>query len=374
MTAPYQICSRCVMDTTEIGIHFDEMGRCSSCTNALTRLSEQLLPLPEREAALQKLVDAVRADGVGKRYDCIIGVSGGLDSTMVAVKVKELGLRPLAVHFDNGWNSELAVANIRRLLEHYDIDLETLVVDWEEFRDLQLCFIRAGLANAEAPTDHALTALLFRTAAREGLRFILSGSNLATESIMPLSSGHYNQDLRLLQALHRRFGTVPLRTTPTISLFEYVYYVFWRRIRQIPFLNYIDYRKEDAKSLFARTFNFRDYGGKHDESIWTRFFQSYYLPVRFGFDKRRAYFSSLICSGQLTRDAALVQLESPPYEPVQLRRDLRFVQKKFGLDDKAWQDLMAAPTRVATEYPSHHFLFHTLRRYKNLFRRLATSA
>jgi hypothetical protein len=259
------------------------------------------------------------------------------------------------------------------MLSALDIDLYTHVVDWEEFRDLQLSFLRASVANAEAPTDHAITALLFRTARKHGVRYILSGSNLATECIMPLGAGHYNQDLRLLESLHARFGSIPLRTTPTISIGQYLEYVFVDGIRQVPFLNYIEYRKAEAREKFQQRFGWRDYGGKHNESVWTRFFQGYYLVKKFGFDKRRAYLSALICSGQASRDQALAELEKPPYDPLLLRQDLRFVVKKLGLTEADWEDIMRAPPRLAREYPSNHILFHSMRRWKNVFRAIATS-
>jgi N-acetyl sugar amidotransferase len=372
MSRNYQICTRCVMDTSDPEIEFDGQGYCNHCTAALERMRRQLLPPDQRKAALADLVEKVRADGRGKRYDCIIGVSGGVDSTTTAYMVKKLGLRPLAVHFDNGWNSELAVDNIKNTLDILDIPLYTYVVDWEEFRDLQISFLKASVANCEAPTDHGLTATLFRSAHREGLRYILSGSNIVTEAIMPLSWGHYNQDLRHLKALHRRFGTIPLRTMPTISIPHYLYYVFLRGMRQIPFLNYIEYDKQVYKELLIRELGWRDYGGKHYESVWTRFFQGYYLPTKFGFDKRRPHLSTLICSQQMTRDAALAELEEPIYEAGLLRQDMEFVIKKFGMTEQEFKSILRMPLKLPTDYPSNYFFFHKLQRYKNIFRAIAT--
>lgn len=372
-TRRYRICTRCIMDTSDPEITFDAEGWCNHCTEALERMKTQLLPPPERERALAALVGKIKKEGQGKEYDCIIGVSGGVDSTTVAYTVKKLGLRPLAVHFDNGWNSELAVDNIKRTVEKLEIELYTYVVDWEEFRDLQLCFLRASVANCETPTDHGITAILFRMAADVGTRFILSGSNLATEAIMPYAWGHYNQDLKHIKALHKRFGARPLETMPLISLFDYFRYVFLRGIRQIPFLNYIDYRKDAAKEMLAREIGWRDYGGKHYEAVWTRFFQGYYLPAKFGYDKRRAHLSTMICSGQIYRQEALEEMEKPLYPPDLLREDMQFVMKKFGLGQDQFDSIVKAPLRVATDFPSHYFLFHTLRRYKNIFRKIATT-
>ncbi len=369
----YRICSRCIMDTSDPEIAFDEHGHCNHCTAALARMGQLKQP-QERAQALTALVDKIKLEGRAKEYDCIIGVSGGVDSTTVAYQVKKLGLRPLAVHFDNGWDSELAVDNIKRSIDILGIELYTYVVEWEEFRDLQLSFLKASVANCETPTDHGITSILFRMAAKVGTRFILSGSNLATEAIMPYAWGHYNQDLRHIKALHRRFGSIPLRTMPVISLFNYLYFVFARGIRQIPFLNYIDFQRDAAKELLIRDLGWRDYGGKHYESVWTRFFQGYYLPTKFGFDKRRAHLSTLICSAQITREEALRQMQEPPYPPELLRSDKHFVMKKLELTEKQFATIMQNPPREAKDYPSHHFLFHTMRRYKNVFRKIATSA
>jgi hypothetical protein len=287
--------------------------------------------------------------------------------------VKKLGLRPLAVHFDNGWDSELAVDNIKKMLDVLEIELYTHVVDWEEFRDLQLSFLKASVANCEIPTDHGITALLFRMASKEQVRFILSGGNLVTEAIMPISWVHYNQDLKHLKAVHRRFGSKSLRTMPTISLPEYLKYVFVKRIRQIPFLNYLDYDKEKAKTMLTKELGWRDYGGKHYESVWTRFFQGYYLPEKFGFDKRRAHYSTMICSGFMTREQALSEMEPPPYEKTLLRQDLQFVLKKFGMTQEEFDIILKADPMPHTNYPNHYFLFHKLQRYKNIFRKIATS-
>lgn len=373
MNRAYQICTRCIMDTTDSEIVFDQDGMCNHCSSALERMERQMLAPDDRDRALEALTSRIKEEGEGKEYDCIIGVSGGVDSTTVAYTVKRLGLRPLAVHFDNGWNSELAVDNIKKTLDCLSIDLYTYVVNWEEFRDLQLAFLRSSVANCEIPTDHGITALLFRQAVKHKTRFILSGSNLATEAILPSSWGHYNQDLRHIKAIHRRFGGAPLRTMPTISIANYLTYVFAKRIRQVPFLNYIDYSKANAKEMLARDIGWRDYGGKHYESVWTRFFQGYYLPTKFGFDKRKAHLSTLICAGQISRDEALTEMLNPPYNSEMLREDMQFVLKKLGLTKAAFDSIMAELPKLHTSYPSHHFLFHRMHRVKNVFRRIATA-
>jgi N-acetyl sugar amidotransferase len=372
MNRTYQICTRCIMDTSDPEICFDEHGVCNHCTAAIERMHRQLLPGEERERALAELVERIKLEGRGKEYDCIIGVSGGVDSTTTAYWVKKLGLRPLAVHFDNGWDSELAVDNIKKTLDTLGIELYTYVVDWEEFRDLQLSFLKASVANCETPTDHGIDALLFHMARKQRVRFVLSGSNLVTEAIMPISWGHYTQDLRHIKAIHRRFGSRPLKTMPLISLYGYLSYVFLHGIRQVPFLNYIDYDKNRSKELLTEELGWRDYGGKHYESVWTRFFQGYYLPEKFGFDKRRAHLSTMVCSGQVTREQALSEMEKPPYDAALLREDKQFVLKKFGLTPDSFGKILSAPSRLAQDYPNHRFLFHSLAPIKNTFRRIAT--
>jgi len=362
------------MDTTDPDIHFDENGFCNHCTAALERIDKQLLPGEERERALKELVERIKVDGKGKDYDCIIGLSGGVDSSTVALWVSRLGLRALAVHLDNGWNAEKAVGNIKKAVELPNIDLYTHVVNWEEFRDIQLSFLKASVPNCEIPTDHGIFALLWEMARKEKLRYILTGSNVATEAIMPYAWGHYNQDLKHLRAVHRRYGSIPIKTLPTISLFQYVYDVFVKGIRQVPFLNYIEYDKKQAKKELCREMNWCDYGAKHYESVWTRFFQGYYLPVKYGFDKRKAHLSSMISSGQISRDEALEEMKGPPYDGDLLRVDMRFVIRKFGLSEQEFAEIMATPHRKHTEFPSHYFLFHKMNKYKNIFRKIATLA
>jgi len=317
------------------------------------------------------MVDKIKAAGRGKRYDCVIGVSGGVDSSMTAYQVKQFGLRPLAVHFDNGWNSELAVSNIKATLDALQLDLVTHVVNWPEFRDLQLSFLHASVANCEIPTDHGIFAFLFHTANRHGVRFILTGSNVVTESIMPLAWGHYSQDLRHLKAIHKRTGTQKLKTLPMMSLLDYAYLVLVKRIRQVPFLNYVSYDRNLAKEFLTRELGWRDYGSKHYESVWTRFFQGYYLPTKFGFDKRKAHLSSMICAGAITRDDALIDLSKELYEPALLRQDFKFVIKKLGLTDSAFDQILRTPPKQASEYPNHLFLFEEMPRFKEIFRQIA---
>lgn len=353
MTRTYQCCTRCIMDTTDPLIQFDEMGRCNHCTRALTLLGQRDTHKKDDARNLEGLIDRIRTDGRGKSYDCVAGISGGVDSSTVLMRAKRLGLRPLAVHFDNGWNSELAVDNIHRLLEAFELDLDTLVVDWEEFRDLQLAFLKASVPNVELPTDHGIRATLYRAAAREGVRYILTGGNLNTEVILPRAWGHDNGDLLHLKAIHRAFGTTPLRTMPTMGITRYAYNTLVRKIYWVPLLELTGYDKAEATRELMDQIGWRDYGGKHYESVWTRFFQGYYLPRKFGFDKRLAHLSTLICSGGMTREAAQEKMKEPIYPEHLLEQDRQFVIKKFGITAAEFDALMAAPPRLHEEFPTN---------------------
>lgn len=367
----YRRCVRCVMDTDEPGISFNDAGECNYCTEGLEKVREGLLPTEEREKALKALVQKIKDEGKGKPYDCLIGLSGGVDSTTVAYTVKKLGLRPYAVHLDNGWNSPEAEYNIKATAERLGIHLDTYVIDPEEFIDLQRAYLRASVGNIEAPTDHAISSLMLRTAAKHDIRYILTGSNIVTESIMVRGWGHYNQDLKNIKAIHKRFGTIPLKTLPTSSLVDWVRYIYVLGIRWIPFLNYIDYDKEQYKKLLAAELEWRDYGGKHYESTWTKFFQAYILPTKFGVDKRKSHLSSMICSGKLDRESALAQLAKPLYEPEEFERDLGIVLDKLQLSREEFAGIMAQPPKKHTCYPSNAFTFENLKFLTFRFRKKA---
>jgi N-acetyl sugar amidotransferase len=296
----------------------------------------------------------VKAYGKGKPYDSIIGLSGGVDSSYLAVKVGEWGLRPLAVHVDAGWNSELAVKNIDQIITKVGLDLHTHVVDWEEMRDLQLAFLRSNLANQDVPQDHAFFAALYNYAVKNKIKYVISGANHATESILAVSWGYSAMDIRHLRAIHARFGSHKLKTFPLVSFFKYhVYYPDIRKMTVLAPLNYIDYRKEDAIDHLEKNYGWRYYGGKHYESRWTRFFQTYYLPTKFGYDKRKAHLASMIVAGEITRDQALRELEKPLYSDNELAEDKAFIAKKLGISVTELEDLVAQPPRHYSEFPNN---------------------
>lgn len=358
----YRRCVRCVMDSYEPGISFNASGECNYCTAAFRKIKCGLLPADERDRALQDLVQTIREEGSGKPYDCVIGLSGGIDSTVVAYLTSKLGLRPFAVHLDNGWNSPEAEHNIRMTSERFGIPLHTHVVEFREFADLQRAYLMASVGGIEYPTDHAIRALLYRTAAKQNIRFILQGTNLVTESILARGDySHYSHDLKNMMAIHRAFGTTPLKTLPTMSVADYVRHVYVLRIKVIPFLNYIDYDKVMFKSMLESELDWQDYGGKHCESTWTRFFQSYILPKKFGVDKRKAHLSSMICSGKIDRDEALEELRKPLYEPDVLEADLSLVLEKLQLTREEFNAIMADPPKKHTDYPNSALMFDLVR-------------
>lgn len=362
------------MDTTDPDIVFDADGACNHCTGWLKRAQIYALPLAQRTRQLGALVEEIKRRGRHRDYDCIIGVSGGVDSSYLAIKVKELGLRPLAIHVDNGWNSDKAVGNIKRILDPLHIDLSTMVLNWKEFRELQLAFLRAATPDSEIPSDHAIVAAFYEASARHGVNYCINGINFRTEGIhvREWSQGHL--DSRYVRSVYKSFTGKQLRHFPLISVTRLVLNIVLHRPRWVFLLDYLDYDKQAAKRLLMERFGWEDYGGKHYESVYTRFYQGWILPHKFGYDKRRMHLSTLICSGQMTRDEALAEMANPTYPPDQVEPDKDFVTKKLGISREEFDAIMLAPQRRYMDYPNlqnhwafgrgldlYRFLKHTLR-------------
>jgi N-acetyl sugar amidotransferase len=362
----YQMCTNCVMDTSDPNIQFDADGVCNHCRRSAV-LMRGRSSLQQREQQLQQTIKQIKSDGKSRDYDCVLGLSGGVDSSFLAHEAVSRGLRPLAVHVDAGWNSELAVKNVESLVKKLDIDLFTYVVDWEEMRDLQVAFLRSGVANQDIPQDHAIVAAVLKVTSDHGIRWLLSGANTATESILPNAWGYNARDPRHLRAIWRRFGNRRPKKYPTISFFrQYVYYPYIRGIRKVKLLNYIDYNKQRAMDVLQSEYGWRYYGGKHYESRFTKFFQGYFLPVKFGYDKRRAHLSSLVVSGQMTRDAALDALKGDMYPRSELAEDKAFVLKKLGISEQEFNELLHGPQKTYLDYPSSAQLFRFKSKIKSL--------
>lgn len=319
------------MDTSDPEISFDEQGVCNHCTRFTETAPTKWFP-QDGQTRWRIELDQIKRRGRAKPYDCIIGLSGGVDSSYLAVMAKSWGLRPLAVHVDAGWNSELAVANIESVIRATGFDLHTEVVEWDEMRDLQLSYLKSGISNQDVPQDHVFFATLYRLAAKKRITEILSGGNFATESVFPSAWHHSAMDSVNLLAINKEFGGTRLRRYRTVSPFDYFirYPLLTGMVVHRP-LNYFTYDREEAISFLRTEIGFKPYGRKHGESRFTKFFQEHFLPEKFGFDKRRPHFSSMILSGQLSRAEAKELLSLPLYEPNELATDYQFVASKLDI-------------------------------------------
>lgn len=363
----YQQCTRCVMDTTDPDITFDGIGHCNHCIKFL----EDTAHCSYRGEVSKKELDAaiikIKRAGRGREYDCIMGISGGIDSCYAAYVAKNLGLRVLAVHMDNGWNSDTAVKNIISVAKKLGIDYQSYVLDWEEFKDLQLAFLKASVPEIETPTDIAIPAALHEVAAKHRVKYIISGGNYATEGILP-AYWHYNaKDVKFLRAVHKRFGTRKLKSFPTFGYVAESWYKLARGIRMFYLLNYVPYSKDEAMQLLQEKLGWKYYGGKHYESKITGFLHSYVLPEKFGIDYRKATLSTQICAGSMTRDAAIEELKAPPYDPVRVADEKVYIAKKFGISMAEFEEILARPPKSHRDYPNDQkrleFFYSTYRKY-----------
>jgi N-acetyl sugar amidotransferase len=361
------------MDTSDPGVTFDENGVCCYCKLYDQRVSNEVFRGKVGEERLKAIVGKVKKHGEGKPYDCLIGVSGGVDSTYVLWNLKKEGLRPLALHLDNGWNSELAVDNIKNTLDRLEIDLLTYVLDWEEFRDLQLSFLKASVPNAEIPTDHAIGAINFQIALKHGIKYIFNGGNVATEAFVPVAWAYDARDQRHLKAIHKKFGSTPLRNFPTMGILDYAYTIFFKGIRWITLLNYVNYQKSEAVKVLERELGWRPYSGKHFESVYTRFYQGYILKHKFGFDKKRAHLANLVLSGDMTREQAMAEVQKEDYIGTNLYfEDREFAVKKLALTDTEFEEIMALPVRTHYDFPNNSWALERMPRLFKTFKRFVT--
>lgn len=374
MKNDYQICTRCVMDTTDPDIFFEATtGHCNHCNFHFENVSKKILPKKERETKLLETIELIKKAGRNKEYDCVMGLSGGVDSSFISIMAKKYGLRPLAIHLDNGWNSELAVNNIHNIVETLNFDLHTHVIDWKEFKDLQRSFIKSSVVDIELLTDHAITSVIYKIASKYKIKYILSGSNFNTESIMPNTWYHRKSDLKNLKDIHNKFGEVKLKTFPTLSTADLAYYTIVKGIKQVHMLNMIEYNKDQAIADLEKEVGWRNYKGKHHESIFTRYYQTYILPKKFNIDKRRCHYSSLICSGQLTRDKALENLSHQPYTEQEMIAEGEFIAKKLGFTKAEFEEYINTPARSHYEFQSDQPLYDLLNKYRKYVSKLIHS-
>lgn len=350
---PYAICSNCIMDTSDSNITFDARGWCDYCNNYHANILPHWHPDERGERELAPVIERIKQDGRGKDHDCLIGISGGVDSSYLTYLAKvKFGLRPLLFHVDAGWNSQQAVNNIEKLVDGLGVDLHTEVVDWQEMKDLQLAFFKAGVAHLDTPQDHAFFAGLYNFAAKNGFKYILTGANYSTECVREPLEWHYHaSDLRQMLDIHRRFGTRPLKTFPMADIAKFkIYYRFVKGIRVVKPLNHVHYIKEEAMNELVEKYGWQKYAHKHYESRFTRFYEGYWLPKKFGYDKRRAHFSSLILTGQLTREQALEKIALPAYDPETVAQDFEYIATKLGVTVAELQAMMDAPNRSYRDY------------------------
>jgi N-acetyl sugar amidotransferase len=350
----YKRCTRCVMDTSDPCINFNSDGVCNHCIDFEAVLLNEWFRDEAGHTLLLEIIEQIKSAGTGRKYDCILGLSGGVDSSYLALKMNEWGLRPLVMHVDAGWNSELAVSNIEAIVKHCNYDLHTHVVDWEDMRELQLAYLKSGIANQDVPQDHVFFASLYHFAIKNRIRYIFSGGNLATEGIFPSAWGEGSaMDSISLKYIYRKFGSDSFRSYRTISFWSYyLHYPFIKKMRVIRPLNYMPYCKADAIRELQSAVGFKTYSRKHGESLFTKLFQNYYLPKRFGYDKRLPHLSSLIISGQLSREEALAQLKEPLYVPEELEFDIAYLCKKLDISRSEFEDLMRVPKRHYTDFPN----------------------
>jgi len=348
------------MDTTDPKITFDDKGVCDHCR----RFYSGVLPnwhIDERGwTTLQAIVEQIKKEGAGKHFDCVLGMSGGVDSSYLTYIAKEeLGLRPLVFHVDAGWNSQIAVNNIEKLVEKLGLDLYTEVIDWEEMRDLQLAFFKSGVSHIDLPQDHAFFATMYNFAEKYHIKHILTGANISTECVRnPLDWLYYGTDTRQIRDIHRQFGQRPLVHFPLSNILRHkIYLRYLKGIQVVTPLNYVPYNKEQAMNLLVEKFGWQKYPQKHFESRFTRFYEGYWLPKRFDYDTRKVQFSSLILTQQMTREEALEKLSHLPYDENMIAQDFEYIATKLGISVKELEGYRDAPKKFVKDYKSQTRLF-----------------
>lgn len=357
---PYQICTQLVLDTSYPGIRFDAEGICNQYHDFYRNVRPKWHTGPAGRKQLKRIVAALKQAGKGRDFDCIMGLSGGADSSyMLHVMVTEFGLRPLVFHVDGGWNSEIAVSNINSLIDKLGLDLYTEVINWDEMRDFQLAMFKSGVPHIDIPQDMAFIGVLYKFAEKHGIKYILNGGNISTECVpIPLNILYWGTDMAQVRDILSRYGTVPMQTYPFSSIFYHKLYLrYLRGVKVFKPLNYMAYVKQDAMALMEHEYGWKAYAQKHFESRFTRFFEGYWLPTRFGFDMRRIQFSSLILTGQMTREEALAKLKQPPYDPATIQQDFNYIATKLGISSDELRHYHEMPKKFYWDYRNRRRVF-----------------
>lgn len=357
----YQICTNCVMDTSDTRIVFDEKGICDHCNDFNNNIKPNWHTDERGRTELAKIIEKIKKEGKGKDFDCILGLSGGVDSSyMLHIAVKEFGLRPLVFHVDGGWNSELAVHNIQMLVDKLGLDLYTEVINWEEMRDFQLAFFKSGVPHIDIPQDHAFVATLYNFAYKYNIKYILNGGNISTECVRnPMEYLYYGTDMTQINDIIRQFGTVKMKTYPFSSIFRHKFFLrYIKGLKVVRSLNYMPYIKADALKLLEAEYGWKPYPQKHFESRFTKFYEGYWLPERFGFDTRRVQFSSLILTGQMTREAALELLKKPAYNSETIEDEFNYIATKIGITPEELKGYFKMPKKFYWDYKNQEKVFN----------------
>jgi len=358
------------MDTSDPDIIFDQQGVCNHCSSFIERLQSRQYVKGESEAQWEQFVKVIKKHGEGKQYDCIVGISGGVDSCYTAWLCKQHGLRALLIHMDNGWDTEIAVNNIKTLAKTLEFDYMSYVLDWEEFRDIQLAFLKSSSVDLEMPTDVAILASIYEVAAKHKIKYIISGGNLSSEGILPLHWGYHGyKDMKMYNHIVKKYSKTRIKKVPVIGLMKESYYRFIHRIKTLYILNYIDYDKDAAKRYLMEHLHWKDYGGKHHESKITAFWQGYVMYEKFHMDYRKAILSSQICLGQISREGALAKLEERPFDDEKIKEDKKYIAKKFGITTEELESYLQLPPKTYTDFPNNkkfiEFCYSLYNKYLN---------
>lgn len=357
----YQICTNCVMDTSDSNIVFDENGVCDHCNDFYKNVKPNWHTDEKGKSQLEKIVAKIKQDGKGKDFDCILGLSGGVDSSyMLHLAVKEFGLKPLVFHVDGGWNSELAVHNIQMLVEKLNLDLYTEVINWEEMRDFQLAYFKSGVPHIDIPQDHAFVATLYNFAYKYNIKYILNGGNISTECVRnPMEFLYYGTDMAQIGDIRKQFSTNEMKTYPFSSVLRHkVYLRYVKGINVVKALNYMPYIKEDALKLLENEYGWKPYPQKHFESRFTKFYEGYWLPERFGFDTRRVQYSSLILTEQMQRAEAIEKLKKPAYNPEMIEDEFSYIATKLQISVEELKQYFNMPKKFYWDYKNQKNIFN----------------